>query len=102
MNIKALEEAKDAFDRAMGLDNDEPYQPWEEEAPSNYRNIGVEPAIKAYLSADAERIRSEVGRVVTNASNWPTPVGVQMLGRDLSEPIDMIVEAIIHPPTNGT
>lgn len=47
------------------------------------------------MTNNAERIRSEVGRVVTNASNWPTPVGAQMLGRDLSEPIDKIVEAVL-------
>lgn len=102
MNINALEAAKDAFDHAMGLDNDHhDRQPWETVAPANYRDIAVEPAIKAYLSAItdskavADRIRSEVCRVVANVMNWPTPVGAQMLGRDLSEPIDMIVEAVI-------
>ena len=41
------------------------------------------------------RVRSEICRVVANASNWPTPVGTQMLGRDLAEPIDKITEALI-------
>jgi len=41
------------------------------------------------------RIRSEVCRVVANASNWPDPVATHMLGRDLAEPIDKIAEALI-------
>lgn len=41
------------------------------------------------------RIRAEVCRIVANASNWPTPVGAQMLGRDLAEPIDMISDAVV-------
>ena len=56
-------------------------------------------AITAYLAIaqkDLERrIRTEVCRIVANASNWPTPVGTQMLGRDLAEPIDKIVEAVL-------
>lgn len=47
------------------------------------------------MSEIEHRVRSEVCRVVANASNWPTPVSAQLLGRDLSEPIDMLVEAII-------
>lgn len=41
-----------------------------------------------------KRIKSEVCRVVANASNWPDPIAAQMLGRDLAEPISKIVEAI--------
>ena len=59
----------------------------------------AEEAITAYLTVaqkDLERrIRTEVCRIVANASNWPTPVGARMLGRDLAEPIDKIVEAVL-------
>ena len=41
-----------------------------------------------------KRIKSEVCRVVANASNLPDPIAAQMLGRDLAEPISKIIEAI--------
>lgn len=41
------------------------------------------------------RIALEVGRVVTDVSNWPSPVSAHMLGRDLAEPIDKITEALL-------
>lgn len=47
------------------------------------------------MSETERRVREEVCRVVANAANWPTRVGAQMLGRDLAEPIDKIVEALM-------
>lgn len=41
-----------------------------------------------------QRIRLEVARVITNASNFPEPMRVHMWGRDLSEPIDKIAAAL--------
>lgn len=40
-------------------------------------------------------IAREVGRVITDASNFPEPMQAHMLGRDLSEPIDKIVAALL-------
>lgn len=48
---EALEKAKDAFDEAMGMNLDNRREPWYLEAPSNYRNFAVEPAIRAYLES---------------------------------------------------
>lgn len=42
-----------------------------------------------------EQVRLEVARVIANATNWPEPLQARMLGHDLSEPIDMIVDALI-------
>ena len=47
------------------------------------------------MNETERRVRSEVCRVVANASNWPAPVGAQMLGRDLAEPIDKIIHALL-------
>lgn len=47
------------------------------------------------MSDTERRVRAEVCRVVANVSNWPTPVGAQMLGCDLAEPIDKITEALL-------
>lgn len=47
------------------------------------------------MSEIERRVNSEVCRVVANVMNWPKPVGAQMLGRDLAEPIDKIVEALL-------
>ena len=75
--------------------------PWEDLLERNRKAEirALENTVSAYLEVvqqDLERrIRAEVCRIVTNASNWPTPVGTQMLGRDLAEPIDKIVEAVL-------
>lgn len=47
------------------------------------------------MSTLEQRIRLEVARVITNASNFPEPMRVHMWGRDLSEPIDMIAAALL-------
>lgn len=46
--------------------------------------------------ADIEELtRIAVGRVITNANNWPRPISVHVLGRDLSEQIDKLVDALL-------
>lgn len=52
---------------------------------------GNEPLPTPTLEA---RVRLEVGRVITNVSNWPDAVAPRLLGRDLSKPIDMVTEAL--------
>lgn len=42
----------------------------------------------------AEKIVAEVGRIVTNVSNWPDGVAAHMLGRDLTGPINKIAAAL--------
>lgn len=58
LNPDALEAAKDSFDHAMGLDTNDRYQPWEEVAPSKYRDVGVEPAVSTYLNASQQVVTS--------------------------------------------
>lgn len=48
-----------------------------------------------------EKIHIAVGREVTKNSIWPKPVQTPMLGRDLSEPIDTITDAVLSAMTEG-
>lgn len=41
---------------------------------------------------DAKKMRGAVGSVIANAGNYPEPVQLHLLGRDLSEVIDKAVE----------
>lgn len=47
------------------------------------------------MSTLEARIRLEVGRVITNANNFPEPMRAHMLGRDLAEPIELITKALL-------
>lgn len=42
---------------------------------------------------DAKKMRGAVGSVIANTGNYPAPVQLHLLGRDLSEVIDKAVEA---------
>ena len=44
---------------------------------------------------EQELIARQVRKVVTNCSNWPSTVGAEMLGRDLSVPINKIIGALL-------
>lgn len=48
-----------------------------------------------------EKIRIAVGREVTKNSTWPKPIQTPMLGRDLSEPIDTITDAVFSAMIEG-
>lgn len=51
--------------------------------------------MRGTMSETERRVRFEVCRIIRNISNWPAHIGTQMLGRDLTEPIDKIVEALL-------
>lgn len=101
---EALEEAVDALEAGAKAMYDTMSLPsdwsWEKLRGDQafYRDL-AQSAVSAYLEVAQHglerRIRTEVCRIVTNASNWPTPVGAQMLGLDLAEPIDMISDAVV-------
>lgn len=99
LNQDALEAV--AHERYEARRSFEGLPPWEDLLERNRKAEvrALENTVSAYLEVaqqDLERrIRAEVCRIVANASNWPTPVGAQMLGRDLAEPIDMISDAVI-------
>lgn len=42
---------------------------------------------------DAKKMRGAVGSVIADVGNYPAPVQLNLLGRDLSEVIDKAVEA---------
>lgn len=52
------------------------------------------PKMNGQGMSDEEKIVAEVGRIVTDLSNWPSPIDVHLLGRDLSGPIDKIAAAL--------
>lgn len=58
LNPDALTKAKDAFDDAMGIGRDDNKELWYFQAPVKYLNIGVEPAIRAYLAAALPEVTS--------------------------------------------
>ena len=41
------------------------------------------------------RVRLEVAHGITNISNWPEPIQVHLLGRDLAGPINKLAEALL-------
>ncbi|ALG28041.1 hypothetical protein AOZ07_02860 [Glutamicibacter halophytocola] len=87
LNPDALNKAKDAFDEAMGINLDNHREPWYMQAPVEYRNIGVEPAVSTYLAV-AQPVVNSVEELDA------LPVGSVVRGGEY----DLVGEKIRHSP----